>query len=187
MPLKSRVRTNFGLILAILAGLCAASTALPQRNVVVDAAHCVRLSDVQRHWLPADWQPFAEYTRICSVHNSEHEAVLFLVSVHADLYYRAQLSSTVHQVELPHPLLLLPSGAVSGSLPYNFPDDPPAELRVSFAKWQHGFPQRIDLYLTDPRAAGNRSLPPLAWDPAQRQFLPQEGNAGTEEKIKNHD
>jgi hypothetical protein len=158
----------------LLAGAVAGSSVLccaaPERKVVVGTSHCGRLSAAQREWLPSEWQPFLEYTRVCSIQNSKREAVVLLVSAWAILYYKAQPGTTVSQVDMPHPLLFSPAGAVLGSLPYNFPDDPPAELRVTFAQWEDDFPQRIDLFLTDPRAAGSRSLPPLVWDQNQRKF-----------------
>ena len=95
---------------------------------------------------------------------------MLLVSVHADLYYKGQPGKSVHQVKMPSPLLFLPSGDVLGSLPYNFPDDPPAELRVTFDQWVGDFPERIELQLIDPRAAGDRSLPPLIWVANEKKF-----------------
>ena len=71
---------------------------------------------------------------------------------------------------MPNPLLLSPSGEARGSLPYNFPDDPPATLRVTFAEWRSDFPHRIDLYLSDPRASGNRALPALHWSSKEKKF-----------------
>lgn len=164
-----------GLIWGMVAGLCTAGSGYShQHKVVVDPVQCSRLTQAQQNWLSPTWQPYLEYARICSIRNSKQEAVVLLVSVHADLYYGAQPGQSVHQVKMPDPLLFLPSGEVLGYLPYNFPDDPPAELRVTFARWEQGFPERIDLYLTDPRAGGNRSLPSLVWDSGQKKFLSQE-------------
>jgi hypothetical protein len=47
---------------------------------------------------------------------------------------------------------------------------------MTFADWEQDFPQRIDLYLTDPRAAGDRALNPLCWDKTQKKYLPKEGD-----------
>jgi hypothetical protein len=172
---QNRTRLRVWLIIAAVAGMCAPSPAADQREkITVDPAHCTRLSDAQKQWLTPEWQRYLEYTRICAIGNRRSETALFLVSVHADLYYKSQPGQPVHQVTLPNPLLFLPSGDVLGSLPYNFPDDPPAELRVTFTQWEQGFPERIELYLTDPRAAGSRPLPPLRWNAAQRKFLSPE-------------
>src|ERR1700752_598807 len=144
------------------------------RRLVLNPKLCGALSTAEKKWLPPEWQPYLEYTRVCPVRNSKSQAVVFLISVHADIYYKAQTGTSVPLVKLPSPLLFLPSGEVAGSLPYNFPDDPPAELRVTFANWQADFPQRIDLILTDARAGGNRSLPSMVWDKSQKKYLPKE-------------
>jgi hypothetical protein len=145
------------------------------RPLVLSPKVCSALSTAQQKWLTPEWNPYLEYTRVCPVRDSKSRGtVVFLVSVHADVYYKAQTGTSVPLVKLPSPLLFLPSGEVVGSLPYNFPDDPPAELRVTFADWQAGFPQRIDLYLTDPRAGGNRPLPSMLWDKSQKKYLPKE-------------
>jgi hypothetical protein len=163
------------LALCLLAGAFAYCPARPiPRRLVLSPKLCSALSTAQQKWLTPEWQPYLEYTRACPVRNSNSKAVVFLVSVHADVYYKAQTGTSVPLVKLPSPLLFLPSGEVAGSLPYNFPDDPPAELRVTFANWQAGFPQRIDLFLTDVRAGGNRSLPSMLWDKSQKKYLPKE-------------
>lgn len=144
------------------------------RKLVLNPQRCRILSETQKDWLTAEWQPFLEHTRVCTVRNSKNETIVFLISVYADLYYKAQSGNPVPQIRMPNPLLFLPSGDDAGSLPYNFPDDPPAELRVTFTDWNQDFPQRIDLYLTDPRAAGDRSLPSLRWDKSQKKYLATE-------------
>ncbi|GEM_PF-6509578 len=170
---------NFGwvricLILGVIASVSVSSPGDQRRKTVVNPAHCIPLSDTQQRWLTSEWQRYLDYTRICGIQNSKHKTVLLLVSVHADLYYKAQPGQSVLQVQMPRPLLFLPSGAALGSLPYNFPEDPPAELRVTFARWVQGFPERIELYLTDPRAAGDRSLSPLIWDESKKKFASKE-------------
>jgi hypothetical protein len=161
--------------LCMLAGAFEYGLARPiPRRLVLSPKLCSAVSTEQQKWLTPEWQPYLEYTRVCAVRNSKSQAVVFLMSVHADVYYKAQTGTSVPQVKLPSPLLFLPSGEIAGSLPYNFPDDPPAELRVTFANWQAGFPQRIDLFLTDPRAGGNRSLPSMLWDKSQKKYLPKE-------------
>jgi hypothetical protein len=175
MLMRGHAGLKICLIMAVLVGFCASSPAAEQRRkTVLNPAHCRHLSEEQQRWLPREFQPYLEYTRVCVIQNSKSETVVLLVSVHADLYYKAQAGQSLHQVEMPAPLLFLPSGEVSGSLPYNFPDDPPAELRVTFAQWEGGFPERIELYLIDPRAGGNRSLPPLVWDASQKKFVSKE-------------
>jgi hypothetical protein len=163
------------LVVSLATGLHAATPGRSTpRKLVLRANDCTPLAAAQQEWLTADWQPYLAYTRACPVRNSKREIVLLLVSVHADLYYKAQPGQSVSAVKMPNPLLFLPSGEVVGSLPYNFPDDPPAELRVTFAQWERDFPERIELYLTDPRAGGDRSLPPLHWESSQQKYLPKE-------------
>jgi hypothetical protein len=147
------------------------SLAAQSRSVVASTADCSRLSSVQRKWLSYDWQPFLDFTRACPIKDSKRETIILLVSAWASLYFEAQPGSTIPLVPLPHAMLFSPSGKVLGSLPYNFPDDPPAELRVTFTHWEDDFPQRVGLRLKDPRAAGPRPLPSLFWDRKQGTFV----------------
>lgn len=163
------------LILGVIAGISTPGSARSgSYKVNVNPDRCSPLSAAQQEWLTPEWQPYMDYTRICPVRNSKREMVLWLVSVHADLYYRAQPGSSATIIKLPSPLLLLSSGEVLGSLPYNFPDDPPAELRVTFVDWERDFPRRVELFLTDPRASGDRSLPPLLWDDIKKKYASME-------------
>lgn len=159
------------LVLSVIAGTSTSSSARSgSYKVTVNPARCGTLSAAQQEWLSPEWRPYLDYTRICPVRNAKREIVLWLVSVHADLYYRAQPGASAAIIKLPNPLLLRSSGEVLGSLPYNFPDDPPAELRVTFAAWDRDFPRKIELFLTDPRASGDRSLPPLLWDDIKKKY-----------------
>ena len=168
----SRLLSRIWLIWAMVAGISTISSA--QVKVAVNPNRCLRLSEAQREWLTPEWQPYLKFSRICPVKDSQRQTVILLLSVRADLYYKAQPGESVTMAVLPHPILFLPSGHVAGSLPYNFPDDPPAELRVTFTRWEHDFPQQIELFLTDPRASGNRSLPALVWSESQRKYLAKE-------------
>jgi len=163
------------LIFAVVAG--SSGRVLAQHKLVLNPNRCLRPSEEQLKWFPPGWQTYTNYVRVCPVRNLGEKPVLLLASVRADLYYRAQPGPSVTEVELPSPLLFMPTGQVSGILPFNFPDDPPAELRVTFTRWEHGFPHRIELFLTDPRASGNRNLPALEWDEAQKKFLSKENAA----------
>jgi hypothetical protein len=72
---------------------------------------------------------------------------------------------------MPQPLLFSPGGSQLGTLPYNFPDDPPLQLHVTFTDWVRGFPQRIDLRVIDPTAGGDRDLPSLVWDEPRSRYM----------------
>lgn len=146
---------------------------MPSRHsVTLRPALCEASPTRQKQWLGPEWQPFLKYTRTCSIRDLYGKPVLLLISAWAELYYKDQPGGTVEQAKFPKPLLFLPSGARVGSLPFNFPDDPPTELRVTFTSWNGNFPHRIELYLKDPAALGDRSLPPQIWDAAQRKFIP---------------
>lgn len=136
----------------------------------VSPSDCAAPDPALQGRLPAEWTPFLPAVRTCSVRATDGTAVLRLVSVWADIYYQASDSSL--QVEMPRPLLLTASGDPVGRLPFNFPDDPPRELTVTFRDWKDGFPRRIDLFVKDPAVLGDRELPPLHWDGAGRQFVP---------------
>jgi hypothetical protein len=177
---QKRVRA----VLYVAAGLCAlgltgfAAGARPWK-VVANSVRSSPLTATQRKWLPAEWEPFLAYTRVFSIQNSKRKGVVLLVSPNAPRYYRAQAGKSVAQVQLPHALLFTSEGEAIGSLPSAFPEDPPAELRVTFTDWKAGFPQRIELFETDPRASGNRALPELVWDASRKTFVKsQEGHHG---------
>lgn len=170
--------------LYIAVGLCALglswpAAGAPPRKVVANSIRSSPLTAAQQKWLPAEWKPFFAYTRVFSIRNSKHASIVLLVSPNAPRYYRAQPGNSVAQVQLPHALLFTPEGEAIGSLPSAFPDDPPAELRVTFTDWKADFPQRIELFETDPRASGNRALPDLVWDASRKTFVTnQEGHHG---------
>lgn len=176
MPLTKMLGANdilrMALIWVVVAGNSGVASA--QYKVVLNPNRCVPPTAAQLKWLPLEWQAYTEYVRVCSVRNLQKKSIMLVASVRADLYYKAQPGQSVPLVVLPSPLLFLPAGQISGTLPYNFPDDPPAELRVTFTRWEQGFPRRIELFLTDPRASGNRSLPPLEWNDAEKKFRSKE-------------
>jgi len=74
---------------------------------------------------------------------------VLLVSPNAPRYYRAQPATAWRKCNCHTRLLFTPEGEAIGSLPSAFPDDPPAELRVTFTDWKADFPQRIELFETD--------------------------------------
>jgi hypothetical protein len=149
----------------VLGTLFSCAAAAQTHRVVANSQNCKPISAAQQAWLPADWTRFHDYIRACAIRDSKGRSVLVLISVWAALYYEDQSQPIVEQVEMPRPLVFLTSGHLAGTLPANFPDAPPAELRVTFARWKNDFPLRIDFFLTDPRAGGLRSLPSLRWDP----------------------
>lgn len=167
-----RLRPGLWLLSAAFLGLATSAVSAAPRRVVVTPALCKPTDAVRKQWLPPDWQRFLGYTYTCTIPASTRKPALLLISVRADAYYKNQPGTTVEQVMMPRPLLFSPAGSVLGSLPYNFPDDPPTRLRVTFSGWVNGFPNRIELFLKDPAALGDRSLPPLLWDENQKKFLP---------------
>jgi hypothetical protein len=170
MGRSSVTNFGFGFAVAILAGLLCGPAAAQTHRITASAANCQPPTPQQTAWIPAEWARFSPYVRVCAVRDSKRRTVINLISVWAQLYYRDQHEPVVEQVQMPHPLILSATGEPLGSLPANFPDDPPAELRVTFAHWQHDFPQRIELFLTDPRAGGPRALRALHWDSSAKRY-----------------
>jgi hypothetical protein len=133
----------------------------------------VAVSNQEKSWLPAEWAPFLRYVKVCPARQAGAKPAVLLVSVFAVDYYKDQPGNVVQQVEMPRPILFSPTGTVLGRLPVNFPDDPPEELQVTFSDWQASFPARVELFVKDPAAGGNRSLRPLLWD-RQRSVYQQQ-------------
>jgi hypothetical protein len=77
---------------------------------------------------------------------------------------------------LPKPILLDRAGNSVGNLPYAFPDDPPFTLSVTFGGWKGGWPERVDLFLSDPTVSGDHALAPLIWDAAARRYVKRPDN-----------
>src|SRR5688572_13132240 len=139
-------------------------------RVTVAEQSCTDLSRAQRAWLPADWKPFEAFTRTCAVHTTGGQPAVLLISVWADRYYAGK-PGTPEVTPLPKPMLFAPDGRSLGLLPSNFPDDPPRALKVTFTRWINDFPHRIELFLSDPAALGDRALPPLDWDERRAMFV----------------
>src|SRR5260370_32527594 len=130
--------TKFALVVFLALQFTGAASA-QTRRVIPSPSHCEPVSVSQEKWLPPEWTPYLKYSRACSIRDAKHRSVIVLISVWAELYYKAQAAKTVEQVDMPHPGIFSPSGETLGSLPYNFPDDPPAELRVTFTRWVDDF------------------------------------------------
>jgi hypothetical protein len=135
----------------------------------LNSAHCRSAGDVILQGLPAQWQSFRKFVMDCPVRSPEGSRALSLIAVSAERYYR-QLPSGASIIKMPKPLLYSRQHTIIGELPLNFPDDPPAELHITFSDWHHGFPNLIKLHVLDPAAAGNRDLAPLHWDAAVQRY-----------------
>jgi hypothetical protein len=133
------------------------------------SAQCRIAGDVILQGLPAEWQPFRKFVMDCPVRSPAGSRALSVIAVSAERYYR-QLPSGATMVKMPKPLLYSRQRTIIGELPLNFPDDPPAELHVTFTDWHGGFPNLIKLHVQDPAAAGNRDLAPLHWDAAAQRY-----------------
>lgn len=151
--------------LALFVGVSSPSAAAAELN----PAQCRNAGDAVLQRLPAEWQPFRKFVMECPVRSPEGSRALSLIAVSAERYYR-QLPSGASVIKMPKPLLHSRQHAVIGELPLNFPDDPPAELHITFSDWHLGFPNLIKLHVLDPAAGGNRDLAPLRWDTAAQRY-----------------
>ena len=132
-------------------------------------ATCKAPTAAQSAWLPAAWTPFARAVRVCTINNGAAPGGLLVVSVWAEAWY-APLPDGTTSVEMPAPLLLSPDGQVLGTLPSNFPDDPPASLRLRAVGWHDGLPSELRLCLSSPTPAGDQPLAPLRWQAATHRY-----------------
>jgi hypothetical protein len=137
---------------------------------VADDGVCKRPAATQLAWLDAaEWGPFTEYIRVCSVRSGKSPVALLLISVWADLYYSDKPAGS-ETVAMPKPLLFNPRGRRVGELPVNFPSDPPAELVLRFTDWRKGFPHEVRLCVASPTASGDQALAPLRYQPAAQRY-----------------
>jgi hypothetical protein len=131
---------------------------------------CKQPSALQKKWVDAaTWATFAAYIRVCPVKKGNAPVALYIVSVWADLYYADTPERTV-TVPMPNPLLMDGAGNQVGTLPVNFPTDPPAELQIEFSQWSGGLPRRIDLCVRSPTASGDQALSPLVYQEGSGRF-----------------
>lgn len=132
---------------------------------------CQPLTAAQRAWIGGrpDWSNHLAHVRACTVRNAAGAPALLVVSVWADSLYAAT-PGPVTTVALPLPLLFDPTGRELGTLPANFPSDPPAELELRFSQWRDGSPRRIGLCLRTPAAGGDQPLPALHFDPGSGRY-----------------
>ncbi len=157
------------LALAVLATAACADAAAPPRPFHPTAAACKPPTDAQSAWLPADWKPFARAVRVCSIREGARPSRLLVASVWAEVWY-APLPDGTTDVQMPQPLLLSSGGQVLGTLPSNFPDDPPSSLRLRFVGWHDGLPDEIRLCLSSDTPAGQQPLAPLRYDPVTHHY-----------------
>lgn len=146
-------------------GACATPAFVPSPEA------CRALAPAQRAWVGdrADWSPYLAHVRACNVRGPGGASALLVVSVWADLLYAATPGPAT-TIALPLPLLLDRNGRELGTLPANFPSDPPAELELRFSQWRDGRPHRIGLCLRSPAAGGDQPLPALRFDPASGRY-----------------
>jgi hypothetical protein len=168
LPTASRGSGALAVALLALASCADAASPLP-RPFHPDAAACRPPTSAQAGWLPAEWAPFARAVRVCAIRDGARPAGLLVVSVWADAWY-APLPDGAVDVALPRPLLMAPDGRVLGTLPSNFPDDPPASLRLRFVGWHDGLPAEIRMCLASPTPAGDQPLAPLRWQSATHRY-----------------
>ena len=138
-------------------------------SVRLDPRACRPLPPAQRNWLGKDWLPFQNFVKSCEVTRGK-ATVLYVISIWVDEYY-ASLPPSLPAVKFPRPIVAGPDGKVLGSLPMNFPRDPPRTLDVTFVRWSDNFPQQIQFWVEDPTVLGNHSVPPIDWDAKRGRFL----------------
>lgn len=155
--------------LAALALVSCADAAPQSKPFHPDAATCKPPTAAQSAWLPAEWTPFARAVRVCSIRDGSKATGLLVISVWADAWY-APLPAGSVDVAMPEPLLVAPDGRLLGSLPANFPYEPPASLRLRFVGWQDGLPAEIRMCLMSPTPAGDQPLAPLHWRVATHRY-----------------
>jgi hypothetical protein len=130
---------------------------------------CRQATSAETRVLSEEWGPVLSFTDACDVKDERGATVLVLVAVSASKYYE-KLPQGADTVAMPKPILFTPGGENVGTLPLNFPDDPPFALQVTFANWENRWPRRIEMFVKDPTVTGDHSLEPLVWDEARRRF-----------------
>jgi hypothetical protein len=131
---------------------------------------CKPPSALQKGWFgAASWSSFEKYIRVCPVRRGKRPAELFIVSVWADLYYADQAARST-TVSMPNPMLIDGTGHQVGTLPVNFPTDPPDELQINFREWSGALPRIIDLCVRSPTASGDQALPTLVYRKKSGRF-----------------
>jgi hypothetical protein len=150
-----------------------ASLSSPSRGEVPDSVRinlnrCKIAAADEVRSLGPDWEKYTRFIHSCSVRR-ESAPAFTLFSVWAD-EYEATLPASAPAGKYPLPVLLSPSGRKYGTLPVNFPVDPPVALVPVFSRWKNGFPHEIRLLMIDPTPDGNHWLNPLHWDPRSQVF-----------------
>jgi hypothetical protein len=180
--MKPRTRCASLVVVLLLVALPAsgqqknAAASAPHVSVPLDAKACRPGTPEQKKWAPGDWTPFENYEIACPL-RTRAGVVLYVLSVN-DYNLEKALPPGAPTPKLPKALIVTPQGRIVGRLPFAFPFDAPVSLDVKFAKWSHGFPQTVELYLEDPAVGGNRKLPSLKWDAKQAQYIDTEVENG---------
>ena len=140
-------------------------------SVRLDVASCSALPPGRVAELGPDWSALVPYVQRCPVSGPDGHLALSVDIVRLDRAALAADFFTAHPDQpVPLPLLRDAAGTVVGSLPEGFPIDPPGILKVRFADWRRGVPQRIDLYQAGESALPPHPVPPLRWNGAARRY-----------------
>jgi hypothetical protein len=120
--------------------------------------------------LAEQWKAFGRYVDVCRVIGPDGSAALEIIAVSAGRYY-ADRPSGATTTPMPRPILRSMDGKEVGQLLYNYPDDPPREVELTFLDWRDGRPHQIDAVVRDPTVSGDHKLTPMRWDAASGRYV----------------
>lgn len=122
--------------------------------------------------LAAGWDAYKPYVRACPLAMSNASTKLWLLTVFAQPYLHDHPGETAWP-NFPRPRLVTADGHCVARLPELFPFDEPRSLHLRYGPSVDGMPVEIRVYVSNPAAGGDYTLPVLRWSPAQRAYIAQ--------------
>ncbi|GLQ98955.1 hypothetical protein [Dyella mobilis] len=173
----------------------AATSARGSEQVSVDPKACGkvpdRLVDAAAKIVGSDWPQYRPFMCLYPVRSPKGDVPLFLLALDVDRADEANSATFLHgkpmdphdtleQIDpIPMPAIMGANGALLGTLPVAFPEDPPATTAVYVSDWRDDFPHRIALRVDDPTqdtAVRPPYCPPSwIWNAAKKKFIQQAG------------
>lgn len=143
-------------------------------TVRLSTRSCLPIPVETAQTLGTDWAALAKFAQRCTVIGPDKRPALTVDVIRLDLAFKIDFFASHLDQQVPQPIIRDRAGNVVGKLVEQFPVDPPGRMRVTFARWQGGWPHEIRLYQAGESAIAPHAVPPMRWNASSRTFIDTE-------------